>query len=162
MAGRKIIPIPMDELENLELDPTIPSGLRWLEGKRAGKPAGCKSSNGYYSVFLGPNRSKGGRLFKCHRVVWAKSNGTDPAHYLVDHIDRNIHNNNPENLRIVNDFESIWNTSKTIFAKGYTKRPNGKYQVRIWVNGKSKHVCVCDTESEAEAEYKKALDAICK
>jgi hypothetical protein len=53
--------------EYLQLDPSTPSGLRWIKSTngriKAGQPAGSPNSDGYYQFRL--NR----KHYKCHRVI---------------------------------------------------------------------------------------------
>lgn len=87
----------------LQLDPSCPSGLRWLSvsdnkpNSRAGKPAGYVNRQGYYKVEIF------GKGYACHRLVLVM-NGIlpNPGCNEVDHIDRNTLNNNVSNLRWVN------------------------------------------------------------
>ena len=106
----------MNELELLcahfELDPTIPSGLRWsTSASRSiapGQPAGSRDTRGYYKVRLR------GRQYGCHRVILLL-NGIFPSEACtqVDHIDRNRSNNLVSNLRWVTPSVNIQNCRVT-------------------------------------------------
>lgn len=94
--------------EYLKLDPTIPSGLRWVKSTNGritpGQPAGSANSEGYYQLRL--HR----RHYKCHRVI-LYLNGILPTDGCneVDHIDRNPSNNLISNLRWTNRSGNVRN-----------------------------------------------------
>lgn len=84
--------------EHLQLDPTIPSGLRWIKSTngriKPGQPAGSPNSDGYYQFRLHRKH------YKCHRVILLLNGVEQPAGCNeVDHIDRNPANNLLSNLR---------------------------------------------------------------
>ena len=84
--------------EYLELDPKVPSGLRWKKSTsnsiKVGEPAGSCDSRGYYKLQLL------GHHYKCHRIILLLNNIFPPEGYTqVDHIDRNPSNNLISNLR---------------------------------------------------------------
>ena len=51
--------------------------------------------DGYYKVTLD------GKTYPVHRVVWALLTGEDPGNFSIDHIDGDVTNNCPNNLRLV-------------------------------------------------------------
>lgn len=75
---------------------------------------------------------------------------------IVDHIDNDRYNNKPNNLRWVTTQENIWNKN----YKGYTQKPNGRFEVKIRDNnGKRLYLGIYDTKEEAHDVYiKKALE----
>ena len=91
--------LPTQELlaEYLELDPSIPQGLRWKKKAARntviGSPAGRCHRNGYWEVRFQKV------LYKTNRIVYRLATGKDPGELEVDHIDRNKSNNAPSNLR---------------------------------------------------------------
>jgi outer membrane receptor for ferrienterochelin and colicin len=126
----KILPLPsLKYLEEcFELDPTSPSWLRWKPrprdhfksdlGMKMGnsrtrnRQVETKTTTGYYCVMIDY------KTYKCHRIVYALHNKTtDFDNKLIDHIDCNRTNNNPDNLRLVdktmNNINSKINKSNT-------------------------------------------------
>jgi hypothetical protein len=126
----KILPLPsLKYLEEcFELDPTSPSWLRWKPRPREhfksdldmkmgnsrtrNRQVETKTSTGYYCVMIDY------KTYKCHRIVYALYNKTtDFDNKLIDHIDCNRTNNNPDNLRLVdrtiNNINSKINKSNT-------------------------------------------------
>lgn len=57
-------------------------------GSRAGT---LHKQSGYWFVGVDYQR------YKIHRIIWAMVNRKDPGNLVIDHIDRNKQNNNPEN-----------------------------------------------------------------
>lgn len=83
--------------EYLQLDTTIPSGLRWIKSTngriRPGQPAGSPNSDGYYQFRLHRKH------YKCHRVILLLNEIHPPTGCTeVDHLDRNPANNLLSNL----------------------------------------------------------------
>jgi len=125
----KAKPLPPLEFlqECFEIDLSCPSGLRWKIRPRhhfpseysfiqfskqfAGKPAGHKDH--YYLVEIQR------KTYMCHRIIYALYHKTvDFTHLQIDHKNRNPYDNEPENLRLCNQFlnelnkkENITNTS---------------------------------------------------
>lgn len=97
---KKKIP-PLELLQDcLELDPAVPSGLRWKKSNRnkpnsnVGRPAGWKNFQGYYRIELF------GVQYSCHQLVLVMNGIMPPSGCSeVDHIDRNPSNNLIGNLR---------------------------------------------------------------
>jgi hypothetical protein len=116
---------------------------------------GARSSRGYvYGMF------KGNRYY-AHRLVWLWIYGILDAKMEVDHIDRNKHNNNIFNLRLVTSRQQTCNT--TVYKnnksgyKGVRKiNPYNKYQARIRVKGKAIHLGCYNTPEQAHNVYVKA------
>ena len=109
------------------------------------------NGNGYYIVTLTKDGYQ--KSFKVHRLV-VKTFLPDYKESLdVDHIDRNRLNNNLSNLRMLTHQENMFNQN----AKGFGWHKNKKkFQAKITINGKQKHLGYFDTEAEAKQAY---LDA---
>jgi len=114
--------------ECFELDATSPSYLRWKPRPRdhfksdldmmmsnsrtRDKQIKTKNSSDYYCVMINY------KTYRCHRIVYALYHKTtDFGNELIDHIDCNRNNNNPNNLRLVdrtiNNINSKINKSNT-------------------------------------------------
>tara|TARA_R110002072_G_C7646414_1_gene508300 strand:- start:29 stop:523 length:495 start_codon:yes stop_codon:yes gene_type:complete len=96
------------------------------------------------------------KKYRVHRLIYKAFNqdwDINNSKIIIDHIDRVRNNNHIVNLRQVTYRENMFNLSN---VRGYKKRSNGRYQVEIRVDGKKKHICMCDTEEEAQQMYLKA------
>ena len=110
------------------------------------------NSHGYVQVALyNDNKRKGmlvSRLVALHYI-------DNPENKLeVDHIDRNRLNNNIENLRWVTHSDNNRNKDITgaIPFRGVSKHRN-RFQARIKIDGKLKHLGYYDTPEEASEAY---------
>ena len=74
-----------------------------------------------------------------HRMVYEAFKGEIPEGLEIDHIDRNKHNNSPDNLRVVTRAENIANRAKYSYSEfgkkyidhyGYTKSENLNQYIR--------------------------------
>ena len=112
--------------------------------------------NGYKLVSL--KKNKKWKIFTVHRLVaiaFLKNPNNKP---MIDHIDENKANNNVKNLRWASDQENQYNQGKyknnTSGYKGvsFNKKAN-KYESRIRINGKLKHMGYYETAEEASEAY---------
>ena len=98
--------------EYVELDPSIPHGLRRKKSniQFTGKPCGCKDgwkSSQYYHFTLN------GKKYYNHRVIYAiHHNISDFEGKFVDHIDGDKLNNNINNLRLATTSENKLNAGR--------------------------------------------------
>lgn len=113
-----------------------------------GKIYNRKCGDGYIAMALYVN-SKRFHL-RGHQFAWYITNRKIVEQ--IDHINGIRDDNRICNLREVTHQQNQWNTN----AKGYSKRPNGRWQVRIRIEGKESYLGVYDTEEEARKTY---LDA---
>ena len=92
------------------------------------------------------------KFYKVHRIVAFAYLGLDIENVklFVDHIDRNILNNNVSNLRIVTNQQNQFNRN----AKGYSwfKRDQ-KWRAEIKLNGKKIFLGSFEIEEEARQAY---------
>ena len=137
--------------ECFEIDRDSPNGLKWKDRPLnhfaskmnwvkfkncfAGRKCGLIRNN-YYSTKMGQ------RNIYNHRIIYAIYNNVYvDSSLVIDHIDRNKLNNNPENLRVVSRSENAINSGlsskNTSGVKGVTwdKRAN-KWTSRIKLNNK--------------------------
>lgn len=107
------------------------------------KGRNCPDKDGYYRYHVN------GKTRKIHRLI-AETFISNPEHKTtVDHIDRNIHNNDVSNLRWATDLEQKHNTSKTVACKQ-------KYGFSRWENPKKYHSLY---NAEYRSEHKEELQA---
>lgn len=95
----------------------------------------------------------GGRNISMHQLLM-----NPPIGSCADHIDHNGLNNRRSNLRITTTRENSWNTNKhkncTSKFKGVAwNREKSKWQVRICINGKEKHLGWFHNEIEGANLY---------
>jgi hypothetical protein len=164
----KINPLP--DLNYLKecfvLDPSIPCGLRWSSDRplnhfknesackrwktnNSNKPSGYILTNGYYNSKLDKNR------YPNHRIVFAiYNNTTDFQDKQIDHIDGNVLNNSPQNLRLATASQNQFNRKKQKNnSSGYknisfVKKLN-KYRCAMQVDGKDIYIGLFNTVEEA-------------
>lgn len=143
-----------DLRRRLSYDPA--SGqLRWLDGARAGKVAGCIcSSSGYVHVKL--NRYQ----YLAHRLAWLHYYGEWPRGEC-DHRDRDRANNSIANLRACSRSQNRANTgvksTNTSGFKGvsFNKRA-GKFRADIRVGSQRKTLGYFSNPVEAARHYQAA------
>jgi hypothetical protein len=99
-------------------------------------------SVGYYSVSIDGSR------YQLSRLVWIYHNGDIPNGLLVDHINRDTHDNRIENLRLATYTQNEWN--KPRLGCNFEK---GKWRARIKRYGKSIHLGLFETKEAAQAAY---------
>ena len=81
---------------------------------------------GYEFICARPN------IVLVHRLVYEAFKGEIPERMEIDHIDRNKHNNNPDNLRVVTRYENMKNIgpySRSSFGKKYLTHFGYSYKV---------------------------------
>ena len=132
----------------------------WLQSRgsvRAGTVAGCtRTWDRHPSVPISINNKK----YKAHRLAWLYVHGRWPFDQ-IDHIDGNPLNNRISNIRECSHSGNQQNrtlnknSSTGYMGVSYHKR-DGKYQARIKVNNKKKHLGYFDTPEEAYQAYVEA------
>lgn len=148
------LPIPIEEMsEFLEYDPTSKTGLRWIKKNspkapiNIGDEAGSyHKGTGYYQLMFNYKN------YKVHRIVYALYHGIDPGDMLIDHINNTRTDNRIENLRTLNDSDSIRHRGgygKSKFKGVSWHKGLKKWRAQIKLNGKPKDIGYFDTEIEA-------------
>lgn len=167
-------PLPAELIrELLEIDETVPSGLRWktrplhhfkhqqawkmwntrYAGKHAGKR---KAERIYWAVKIG------GALYLTHRIIYLLAHGVDPGSKHIDHIRADLLLPNVvSNLRLATNAENGWNRGRqrnnTSGAAGvYWDKQSNKWQSQIKINGRGKHLGLFVTFDDAITARKAA------
>ena len=122
-------------------------------------------------VIFKPNRTDdyceikfNGTNVRYHRLMWVLYNKSDiPEEMGIDHINGNVLDNSPKNLRLVNNRQNGQNLKTHREGKlvgcNYHK-PSKKWRAEIWVKGKNRHIGMFSTEQEAYEAYLKALEGL--
>lgn len=119
---------------------------------KTGQRAGYLAQSGYLFIRLRPYR------MALHRFIFLWYHGYLPE--IVDHIDRDILNNNIENLRSVTPSQSMWNTGSTKNSSSIYKgvifisnNKNNKWVSSITYYRKKIYIGSYKTELEAAIAY---------
>jgi len=103
-------PIPLDLIEHVEYCGDIPQGLRWKKLLKKTSQAKIGDPCGRLSAYWQTGFSS--KLYMNHHIIWVMHFGQIPEGYTIDHIDRNVSNNNIDNLRLATD--EMQNTNRGI------------------------------------------------
>lgn len=111
-------------------------------------------SNGYVG------RRARGRYIKLHRFI-AKIHRWNVGENVIDHINRDKKDNRKSNLRICTFQQNLFNRKQyfndaTSHYKGVSKRGNGHWRMRVYVDGKCYYDETYRTEIEAAVAYNRA------
>lgn len=127
----------------MRVDSTSRTGLVWVS---SGTPALISvDKDGYFTGTLKKH------AVKAHRVVYALTTGLLPP--AVDHIDGDIRNNAPNNLREASLSE---NQHNRVGRGYYWNAQRGKWQAQIAAYGRSQYLGRFNTEAEARTAYLEA------
>lgn len=102
-----------------------------------------------------------GKSFLVHRIIWFLENGWVPE--VIDHINGNGIDNRISNLRAVSQRENTLNREyhrEGKIAGGTFHKRLGKWQSKIYIDGKYKHLGTFDSEKEAQDAYWKAKNLL--
>lgn len=149
--------VTQDELkEILDYDPE--TGIfRWKSPRqkiKVGDVAGTLNHNGYRFIKIN------GKLYLEHRLAWLYVYGEWPKD-MIDHVNGTRDDNRIENLREATRSENKWNQTKPITnTSGYKgacwHKASQKWDARIAINNKRKHLGLFDSPEEAYEAYCKA------
>jgi len=124
---------------------------------KAGDIIGLKPFKNY--ITFGHN----GKFYRAHRIIYLLTHGTCPD--IIDHINGNIHDNRPENLRAA-DFNNNTQNAKinkknSSGVKGVHQMKDGTgFQASITYNGKRKFLGLFKTLKEADEVISLARDMV--
>ena len=109
---------------------------------------------GYFNIGLCKEKQR--KSFLIHRLIAIHFIPNPDNKECVDHLDGNIVNNSIKNLRWVSQQENLLNTKNYgKYKKGVNfNKKSQKFQTRITVNGKMKHLGYYKTEDEAHEVFK--------
>lgn len=144
----------MDELNALFI---IVSGvLCWRSGAVRSinrvTEAGTKIKKGYFRIVID------GKSYLRHRIVWAMTNGRDPANLQIDHRNNTPGNDWPENLRVAKNQQNLCNRGKNLNNKSGYKgvcwcAKKMKWRSTITSHGKQRHLGYFDDPEIAHLSY---------
>ena len=126
------------------------------------------SETGYYATFvhLGGRKNPEIKRVMIHRVVAECWLGEIPDGYEVDHIDRNSHNNDYRNLRIVTKSEQMKNRNHSNISKTGSKNLEDARRIRMVPvklqkdNTELKFESISSCAKFLASEYNKGFDAV--
>ena len=104
---------------------------------------------------------RNGKMEQLHRMVWMDANGPVPKGMVVDHKDRDIHNNELSNLRVITRTENNINSASNIgkYMQGVFKPVSSKgYCAQIRARGKKLYLGTFESELAAHRAYLNAKD----
>lgn len=116
-------------------------------GKKAGTVCAC-NRQGQSRIKLGLF----GKQIMAHRAAWVMTFGDIPAGLSIDHIDGNPHNNAIANLRLTTHAENHKNRKIQSNNKSGVQGVRfigNRWQARIKINGKEKHLGLFKSKEEA-------------
>lgn len=131
------------------------------KGVRVGAVAGYFRSGGYVTIKLKQEH------YQAHRLAWFYVHGTWPIK-MVDHVDRDRHNNRISNLREATCKQNIENAKIPVTnTTGYrgvfylpNRYPNKPYVAKICHHGKCIHVGNYKSAEEASSAYAAVRDVL--
>ena len=138
----------IDDYENYEI--SNQGNVRNTKTNRILKPR--KKGCGYYFIGLCKNCTT--TNFYIHRLVGYAFIPNPENLPCIDHIDRNKTNNSITNLRWVSRSNNNRNkpkkqNSSSKYIGVSLHKPTGKYQAKISINNKNKHIGLYETEEDA-------------
>lgn len=121
-----------------------------------GDHAGTPHNTGYLNVMYK------GKKYQVHNIIYEMHNGPIPPGMIVDHDDRNRANNYPSNFKLTTRAGNMRNKSKDkrntsgVTGVGWYEKLQ-KWNARISINGKLKHLGYFNTIKEASEARDRAM-----
>ena len=127
--------------------------IRKITDGRGAKPTGINNKKDYRRTYVNSKH------YCHHRLVWIWHHGAVNNEILVDHINRDRHDDRIENLRLAtaseNNAHRAMSPKNTSGFKGVIKE-HGRWRVQCSINGKRAPYRSFATKEEATACYQKA------
>lgn len=127
-------------------------------GRKIDVPAGAINGHGYRQITINY------KSHPTHRLIFLYHHGYVPE--FLDHIDGNRLNNSISNLRVTTNRENQMNCKKNRFMNGkpttskykgvYRNKHSKKWRGQIYIDGKTKHLGLFDSEIGAAKAYNRA------
>lgn len=137
----------------LDIFEDIGDTVRWRVTRSNKAPAGTEvrytTGGGYYSLVLF------GERWYVHRLLWVMRNGPIPEGMFVDHIDGDVRNNNPANLRLATHSQNLCNQAlrrnSTSAVKGVTyHKASAKWRADVRFEGVDHYLGLFPDREQAE------------
>jgi len=150
----ELLPYYKKAKEFLNYDSETGIFTKFVKYKGTTKEAGCIDPQGYRRISIRINGLT--KNTKAHRLAWFMTYGELPN--VIDHIDGNPLNNAIKNLRSCTQQQNTFNRgaykNNTSGYKGvYWHKMAKKFQAKIGINGKLKHLGLFNTAKEASEVY---------
>jgi len=125
------------------------------QGRKVGHQAGTQRPDKYWIVSIDNNR------YAVHRIIYSMHHQVEPVG-CVDHMNGDPSDNRIDNLRLVTYRQNNSNRKHHRAGKlvGASRLKNGRWQSRIWVEGKPIQIGTFATEQEAHDAYKNACEIV--
>lgn len=125
--------------------------MTWIKGHKACKPAGSRLSNGHSVIMIK------GKIYSKSRVCWIYAYGDQPDKIVFR--DGNKDNFCLYNLQSVSQSILTHRLKRALNPFGIQKNRIGKWEARIWMNGKPKHLGTYQCPVLAKCAYETARPA---
>lgn len=142
------------------LDRTIITSAKQVYVKKGRVLKFFTGRDGYSYIDLKVNNTK--KRYPVHQLVWDTFSGiprTHPNSIVVDHKNEVKTDNRYCNLQLLSKRDNAIKCQTHGHLPGCSKY-KGRWQARITINGKEKHLGRFDTQEEANAKYMEARAAI--
>lgn len=149
--------LPTELINDLVVDETSPSGLRWKisgKGRRKDLQAGSFQRK-YWAIMY-----KGVKYYN-HRIIYFLKTGQDPENFTIDHINRDTTNNNVSNIRLATKKQQLGNTkinkkNKSGYKGVSLNAKSNKWYAFIRVERKSIFLGSYNNKEDAAIAYNRA------